>query len=570
METQLLATKLFVPDAPPGLVCRPRLMENLQTAFSRRLVLVSAPPGFGKTTVVSQWVHQNRAKARTAWLSLDEGDNDVLRFWDYFVAGVQQLVPGAGEATLPMLRSAEPTTDTALNALINDVADVKDHVTIVLDDFHVITAEPVYSTLTYVIEHLPPNMHIVISTRVDPPLPLARFRGRGTMIEIGADDLRFTDEEAAALLRETRAALAAGDVSALNARTEGWAVGLKLAALSLPAGKDVKSFVEGFTGSQRYVADYLIEEVLRRQPEEVRDFLVKTSVLERLTAPLCEFVSGRQKGQEMLVRLEGTLGGFLVALDQTRQSYRYHHLFGELLRNQLALKASTEEVADLNLRACQWHEAHGLPDGAVHYALAAKHWERAAGLISAQSGGMMMSGDMEKLIKWIGTIPNDVLQAHEPLHTVYAICLLTVARLNEAEAALTQLEARAQGNTGFQGTVTALQATLMSRRGEYARAIELGERAFQLVPPDDLATRSRVYFIQGVSHTCLGQMEEAEVCLSVAYGMGQQSGDLWAGIGGAAYLAQVYWVGGRLSEAVALDERAISLAGLAPAGANAR
>ncbi len=569
MDTPLLATKLFVPDAQSGLVNRPCLMESLQTALSRPLVIVSAPPGFGKTTAVSQWAHRNRAKASTAWLSLDEGDNDVLRFWDYLIAALQQLFPGVGEATLSMLRSVEPTTDTALNAVINDLVNTRDQVTIVLDDLHVVTAEPVYSTLTYMIEHLPPNVHIVVATRVDPPLPLALFRGRGTMVEIGADDLRFTDDEAAALLRQGETRLGAEDVIALNTRTEGWAVGLKLAALSLPPRSEVKRFVETFTGSQRYVADYLVEEVLARLSEDARDFLLRTSVLEALTAPLCETVTGHAHAQETLVKLERALSGFLVALDQSRQWYRYHHLFGELLRNQLGLKM-TDEVVELNRRACQWYTDHGMPGDAVHHALAARDWDKAVQLISAQSGQMMAAGDMGRLGKWIGAVPEDVLRAHPALHTLYAICLLTVARLDAAGEALAELEMAAQGDSGLQGTVAALQATVAARCGDSALAVERGEKALQLLPTDDVATRSRTCFIIGVSYTCLGQLDLAERFLVEAHEQGQASGDLWAGIGGAAYLAQVYWLRGRLDEAAALDERAIGLAGLAPAGANAR
>jgi LuxR family maltose regulon positive regulatory protein len=310
-------------------------MQLLSEGLNCKLVLVSGPPGFGKTTALSQWLRQSSDRTRAAWVSVDERDNDLIRFWDYFLAAAQQLVPGAGEATRSMLRSAEPTTDTVLNGLINDLSAAEDDLTFVLDDFHFITCEPVCSAVTYLIEHLPPKVHLVIATRVDPPLPLARFRGRGMMIEVRADDLRFTDEEAAQLLQHWPTVLAAHHVRALNARTEGWVVGLKLAALSLPPGKDAPAFIDSFTGSQRYVADYLVEEVLRRLPEEVRDFLLETSLLDTLTAPLCDFVTGRRDSRETLVKLEGALGGFLVSLDQSRQWYRYHHLFGDLLRNQL-------------------------------------------------------------------------------------------------------------------------------------------------------------------------------------------------------------------------------------------
>jgi LuxR family maltose regulon positive regulatory protein len=469
-----------------------------------------------------------------------------------------------------LLRSAEPTNDIILNALINDLTRCKDGLTIVLDDFHHITAEPVCSAVTYLIEHLPGNVHLVIATRVDPPLPLSRLRGRGTVTEIRADDLRFTDEEAAALLRGEQATLSTEDVTSLNAHTEGWAVGLKLAALSLPQSEGMRSFIDSFTGSQRYVADYLVEEVLRRQPDQTRDFLLKTSVLDKLTAPLCDMVARRDDSQEMLVKLEGTLGGFLVALDHSRQWYRYHHLFGDLLRNQLALKSPAAEVAELNLRACQWHEDHGLPADAVNYALTARDWERAVRLISAQSERLMADGDMGKLIKWIGAIPEDVLRTQPALHTLYAVSLLTVGSMDAAEAALNDLETMNRGDMHALGNVAALQATLAWRTGDLHRAIERGERALQVLPPDDIATRSRVCFMLGTSYEILTQLDEAERYLTEAHDLGQRAGDFWGSIGGAAYLAQVWHMRGKLSDAVALDERAIALAGLAPAGANAR
>jgi LuxR family maltose regulon positive regulatory protein len=272
----------------------------------------------------------------------------------------------------------------------------------------------------------------------------------------------------------------------------------------------------------------------------------------------------------MLVKLEGTLGGFLVALDYSRQWYRYHHLFGDLLRNQLALKSPAAEVAVLNLRACQWHEDHGRPVDAVNYALTARDWERAVKLISAQSEQLMANGDMGKLIKWIGAIPEDVLRTQPALHTLYAVSLLTVGSMDAAEAALNDLETMNRGDMHALGNVAALQATLAWRTGDLHRAIERGERALQVLPPDDIATRSRVCFMLGTSYEILTQLDEAERYLTEAHDLGQRAGDFWGSIGGAAYLAQVWHMRGKLSDAVALDERAIAMAGLAPAGANAR
>ena len=274
--------------------------------------------------------------------------------------------------------------------------------------------------------------------------------------------------------------------------------------------------------------------------------------------------------QHKLVKLERTLGGFLVPLDQSRQGYRYHHLFADLLRNQLALRSPAEEVAELNLRACQWHEEEGLPADAVNYALAAHDWERAVRLISAQSGQMIAAGDMGRLIEWIGAMPQNVLPANPALHTVYATSLLTVGSVDAAEAAVNDLETMSQGDMQALGSVAALQATLAQRTGDFHRAIERGERALQVLPTGDISTRSRLCFVLGTSYESLTQLDEAERYLTEAHNLGQRAGDFWGSIGGAAYLAQVLHIRGKLSDAIAMDERAIAMAGLAPAGANAR
>ncbi|HEX9976361.1 MAG TPA: hypothetical protein VGA82_03835, partial [Dehalococcoidales bacterium] len=396
VATSLLATKLFVPPARPGLVARPRLQERFRVAFNYGLVLVSAPAGFGKTTLVSEWVHSSRPPVPTAWLSLEEGENDPVRFWDYFIAALKILKPAVGETALSLLHAPEPyPTESLLTALINDLTGIRKDFLVVLDDYHLIVAEPIHAGIAFLLDHMPPKMHLIISTRVDPPLPLAHFRGRGTMLEIGAEDLRFTLEEATALLEGLQdLELGADDVSALNARTEGWVVGLKMAALSMRGQKDMRRFLTTFTGSQRYVMDYLVEEVLRRQSPEVQDFLLKTAVLERLTGPLCDSVTGHNDSQEMLIKLESAFGGFLVPLDESRQWYRYHHLFAELLRHQLERISGAEEVTLLHQRASQWYEDNKLPDDAIHHSLVARDWERAMRLITGVADNRIRRGEI--------------------------------------------------------------------------------------------------------------------------------------------------------------------------------
>ena len=385
MEASLLTTKLNIPPARAGSVPRPRLMERLKDCTSSNLVLISAPAGFGKTTLLSEWARQSQPHIRTAWVSLDEGDNDPVRFWDYFIAALKTLQPSTGEIALALLHSSQPSPDpSVLTALINDLTNISVDFALVLDDYHLIESQPVHAGIIFLLEHMPPRMHLVIATRADPPLQLAHFRGKEMMLEVRPDDLRFTCEEAGTLLEKMKVPkLSPDELSALNKRTEGWAVGLKMAALSLRHQKDVPEFLAAFTGSQRYVMDYLMEEVLQKQTPEMRDFLMQTSVLERLTAPLCDAVTGRQDSQDILLNLErGHL--FIVPLDESRQWYRYEHLFADLLRHQCQANFGTEQVAAFHQQASQWYEDNHLPDEAIHHALAARDWETSIRLISAR------------------------------------------------------------------------------------------------------------------------------------------------------------------------------------------
>ena len=332
METSLLTTKLNIPPTRPQEVARPCLVERLQQGLNYNLVLVSAPAGFGKTTLLSEWVHGSKPPISTAWVSLDEGDNDPVRFWDYFVAALQTLQPECGEKILPLMHSSpQLSVEPILTALINDLSAIAGDFVVILDDYHLVENQSIHEGITYLLEHMPVRMHLVLATRADPPLRLAHLRGRGTLIEIGADDLRFNLTDAASLLKELKTPeLSPEDIAALNERTEGWAVGLKMAALSMSGQKDIPGFIADFTGSHRYVMDYLMEEVLQKQTPEIREFLCKTSVLKRLSPPLCDAVTGREGSQAVLLELERA-HLFVVPLDEKRQWYRYEHLFSDLL-----------------------------------------------------------------------------------------------------------------------------------------------------------------------------------------------------------------------------------------------
>ena len=359
MSLPILATKLYIPPPRPKVVLRPRLIERLNEGLTsgRKLTLISAPAGFGKTTLVSEWVAG--CERPVAWLSLDEGDNDPARFLTYLVAALQTIAPNIGEGVLAVLQSPQPPpTESILTTLLNEITAIPDHFILVLDDYHVIDSKPVDHALTFLLEHLPPQMHLVITTREDPPLPLARLRARGQLTELRAADLRFTPAEAADFLNQVMGLnLSAEDIAALETRTEGWIAGLQLAALSMQGRSDTASFIQAFTGSHRFVLDYLVEEVLQHQPEHVRSFLLQTAILDRFCAPLCNAVTEREDGKEMLETLERS-NLFVIPLDDQRQWYRYHHLFADVLQAHL-MEAQPEQVSSLHQRASAWYEQNG-------------------------------------------------------------------------------------------------------------------------------------------------------------------------------------------------------------------
>jgi len=369
----ILATKLYIPPPRPQLVPRLRLIERLNEGLRRKLTLISAPAGFGKTTLVSEWVAGCERPA--VWLSLDEGDSDPTRFLAYFIAALQTIAPTTGVGVLAALQSPQPPpTELLLTTLLNEIAVIPDNFILVLDDYHAIEAQPVDMALAFLLEHLPPQMHLVIATREDPPLPLARLRVRGQLTELRAADLRFTPAEAVEFLNQMMGLnLSAENIAALEAHTEGWVAGLQLAALSMQGRSDAASFIKSFTGSHHFVLDYLVEEVLQRQPEPVRNFLLQTAILDRLCSPLCDAVTGQEDGRGMLEALErGNL--FVVPLDDQRRWYRYHHLFAEVLQAQLR-EAQPDLLATLHERASAWYERNGLRPDAIHHALAAKDFE---------------------------------------------------------------------------------------------------------------------------------------------------------------------------------------------------
>src|SRR5262245_17407819 len=411
----LLATKLHVPRPQPGFVPRPRLVQALGDGLARGVVLVCAPAGFGKTALLAEWADGGRYPL--VWLGLDRGDSDPARFWRYVLAALDRVRPGLAGRMGPLLGPPAPRSFEGLvTALINELAadPGPDQVMLVLDDYQLIDSEQVHESLAFLLENLPPGLHLVLASRTDPPLPLARQRGRGQLAELRAAELRFTGQEAAALLADAAGPeLSPAAVAALVARTEGWAAGLQLAGLSLRGHADAAGFVAGFSGSHRFVLDYLTDEVLERQDGQTGAFLLETSVLDRRSGELCNAVTGRAGGQAMLEQVEGA-GLFLVPLDEERGWWRYHHLFADLLRARLQ-RDQPGRVPELHRAAAAWSDQHDLADDAIRHALAAGDAAWAARLIERHVDALMFHNEQATLQRRIETLPAELVRSRPRL-----------------------------------------------------------------------------------------------------------------------------------------------------------
>ncbi len=503
MPAPILATKLFIPPPRLGKVPRPRLVERLNEglAAGRKLTIISASAGFGKTTLVSEWVV---VCGRTvAWLSLDEGDGDPVRFISYLIAAIQTIEAGFGENLLIALQSHQPpSTEVILTVLLNEISAIPKHFLFILDDYHTIDSKPVDQALAFLVERLPPQMHLAIATREDPPLPLARLRVRGQLTELRAADLRFTPAEAADFLNQVMGLnLSAEDIAALDKRTEGWIAGLQLAALSMQGREDSASFIKSFTGSHRFVLDYLAEEVLQRQPEPIRNFLLQTSILNRFCAALCNAVTERHDGKEVLEVLERS-NLFLIPLDDQRQWYRYHRLFADVLQTHL-MEAQRDLVTTLSSRASAWCEQNGLRADAIRHALAARDFARAADLIELAFPSMSRERQFATLLGWLKLLPDEVVRVRPVLCYGYAFSSMSCGENESVEPHLRDAERWL--NTGEQpesqpvgmviadqeefrrlpGLIALTRGGQALGRGDLPETVKYAQRVFDLAPERD-------------------------------------------------------------------------------------
>jgi LuxR family maltose regulon positive regulatory protein len=573
--TTLLATKLFVPRTRPNLVSRPRLLEQLGKALNCGLVLVSAPAGFGKTTLVSEWVAG--CKRPVAWLSLDEGDNSPTCFLTYLIAALQKVAPKIGDGLLGALQSPQPPpTESILTTLLNEITAVPDDFVLVLDDYHLVDAKPVDNTMTFLLEHLPPQMHLVIATREDPSLPLARLRVRGQLIELRAADLRFSPAEAADFLNQVMGlSLASEDIASLETRTEGWIAGLQLAALSIQGREDIASFIHAFTGSHRFVLDYLVEEVLQHQSEHIRNFLLQTSILDRFCAPLCNAVTDREDGKEMLDVLERS-NLFIIPLDDQRQWYRYHHLFAEVLQAHLR-EAQPDRVSTLHGRASKWYEHNGSMDKAIRHAFAAEDFERAAGLIEMSWPTIEDGALSTKWLGWLKALPDELFRSRPVLSVWYAYALLVSGEMEAADARLTDAERwlepadnvnKRLKNPADEMVVVdeeqfrSLPATIALGRAYHAQilgdmpgAVTYARRVLDLTPEENSLTRGQATALLGFTYWASGDLEAANRTIAGYTMMLRTAGNILDAISTTSVLADIQMGLGRLNKAVStLDQ----------------
>ena len=581
MASPLLETKLHVPRRRRGLVARPRLLERLSLQAESELTLVSAPAGFGKTTLLAEWLAAVAADGRpVAWLSLDKGDSDPVLFWTYLIGALQTAAEGVGERALSLLQSSQPPIETVLATLLNDLSALPNDVVLVLDDYHVIDAGDVQEGMAFLVEHLPPQLHLVIASRADPALPLARLRGRGELVEIRAADLRFTTDEAAAYLNGVMGlVLTARDVTALEGRTEGWIAALQLAALSMQGRDDVAAFIADFAGDDRYIVDYLAEEVLARQPEHVQHFLLQTSVLDRLTGPLCDAVTGQEGGKAKLAALErGNL--FLVPLDDRRRWYRYHQLFADVLRARL-LDGQPDDVPELNRRASAWYEQNGEPSEAIRHALAAGDVERAADLVELVIPDLRRSRQEATIRSWLEAIPDDVVRVRPVLAVGYIGALMSSGEFEGVEDRLQHVEGSLE-HTGdhastwtppagtvvvddgeFQrlpGVIQMYHAALALVRGDGPATIDHAQRAIDRAAEQDHLTRAGASALMGLALWGGGDLEAAHRAYSVCVEGMRRTGHIADVLGCSITLADIRITQGRLSEALRTYEQALRLA----------
>ncbi|OAB37004.1 transcriptional regulator [Paenibacillus macquariensis subsp. defensor] len=584
MSRPILSTKLYIPPPRSKVVFRPRLIERLNEGMQRKLTLISASAGCGKTTVVSEWLAGCSQPA--AWLSLDEGDNDPATFLTYLFAALRTISNNIEEGVFGLLQSPQPPpVEFILKALLNEVTAIPDDFILVLDDYHVIDARPIDNAVSFLIEHMPPQMHLFITTREDPRLPMARLRVRDQLTEVRDTDLRFNSDEAAEFLGQVmKLNLSSEDIALLESRTEGWIAGLQLAALSLQGQQDPASFIKSFTGSHHFVLDYLIEEVLQQQPEHIQSFLTRTSILDRFCGPLCDAVLQREvgehigpfaSGQETLEHLEHA-NLFIVPLDNERRWYRYHHLFADLLRQRQHQGISSSrgdvgiDVAELHIHASEWYEVNGLENEAFHHAAAANDVERASRLMDGEGMPLLFRGAVAPVMSWLDSMPKEELDARPSLWVMYASALLMIGQMTGVEqklqAADKALQRFEQDNKtrDLIGHIASIRATLAVSKHQAKTIIAESLRALEYLHPDNLPVRSATTWALGYAYQLQGDRASASKYYGEALSISEMIGHVIITIMATLGLGNIQEAENQLFAAAETYRHALKLAGDPP------
>jgi LuxR family maltose regulon positive regulatory protein len=581
MPAPILATKLYIPPPRSKIVLRPRLIERLNEGMHCKLTLISAPAGFGKTTLVSEWAAVYERPV--AWLSLDEGDNDPTSFLTYLVAALQTIAPNIGKGVLAILQPPQPPPiESILIALLNEITTLPNNFVLVLDDYHVIDSKPVDGALTFLLKHLPLQMHLVIATREDPQLPLARLRARGQLTELRAADLRFTPAEAAEFLNQVMGLnLSAEDIAALETRTEGWIAGLQMAALSMRDHEDVAGFIKGFSGTNRYILDYLLEEVMAGQPPEIQHFLLYTSILERLTAGLCDAVLANDEGVQgkgndrstvpeslsvgqsaSILKYLERANLFLVPLDDERIWYRYHHLFTDLLRTQLLSSLGAQGVAQLHVRAADWHAQNGSILEAIDHASMASDDERVERLITQNYMEMMNRGELSWVRSWISQLSKELVYRRPWLCIYEAYSHSWFGELDEADLLLEAAEKRIRSEISvpdarsMQGYLAFVRSRVTAMRGDIHRAIQLCLAAHGSFDAGDLAIGLDTGMTLGYEYFMAGDYGNASPILHETIRLGITAGSILNTVPTYCVMARLVGVQGLLSKSYDLYQAA--------------
>jgi len=572
VPSPLVRTKLFIPSVRPEMVSRPRLLDRPRASEIPRLTLVSAPPGFGKTSLLASWVEASRAAGRAvAWVSLEETEQQPESFWTYVVTALDDAAPGVGASALTLLQGAHPSIETVLTLVLNELITRPEGLDLVLDDYHCADGPAIAADVSFLLWHMPPQVHLVIGTRADPALPLGRLRARGELVEVRAADLRFTLAETASYLNEAVGLdLEAGDIAALEGRTEGWIAALQLAALSLRGRDDGAAFIAGFAGDDRYVVDYLVEEVIGRQPDDIRRFLLETSILERLSGPLCDAVTCRDDGRLVMEQLDRS-NLFVVPLDDTRQWYRYHHLFADVLRAHL-LHEHPGQVADLHRRAAQWYAGHDELVPAVRHAVAGGDVELAADVIERSAIGLLRDREEATVRRWVDDLPYDVVRRRPVLAVGFIGALMSSGQLEGVDERLDDLErvlADPPADTvvlepsvlaRLPGTMETYRAALALARGKPDDTVAHADRAVALAAPGDDLTVAAASALSGLASWGSGDLMAAHRGYSAAVEGLRRAGNYSDVLGCSITLADLQITLGRLDDAVSIYEGALRLA----------